>query len=335
MAIKLVDVYRGSIVECEHWGDIAVVDTGGKLVAWAGDPGHVTYMRSSAKPIQALALVESGAYDELKLTPRELAIACASHSGQPEHVDAVRSLLAKAGVEETALQCGIHPPGHQPSAIALYAAGQEPTAVHNNCSGKHAGMLALAKFLGYDLDTYLNPDHPLQERLLQVVSSLSGEPQEGITRGTDGCGVPVFGLRLRGMATAFARLADPSALSPLRRESLQKIAAAMQAHPLLIGGSGRFDTRLLEAGGNRLVLKGGAEAVHCLGHVQRGFGLAVKIRDGRSRAIPPVVLRVLDQLGALEDDLREALADDIRPLNTNHRGEDIGQLQAVFELNTV
>ena len=226
----------------------------------AGDADKVTYMRSSAKPIQATAAAESGALERFGITEQELAVICASHGGEPMHVEAVRSILARIGLDEDALGCGAHAPSYTPAAIALYRAGQTPTAIHNNCSGKHSGMLAAAQALGAPTATYLDPDHPVQQRILHSVAYYSGLGTRTITVAVDGCSAPVFGFPLYGMALMYARLVSPQRLLAERATAARRIVAAMQAYPEMVGGTGRFDSDVMNVGGKRLVAKGGATA---------------------------------------------------------------------------
>lgn len=209
-SVEFVHVTRGALVECVHRGHLAVADASGRLVRAAGEPQYVTYARSSAKPLQAVPVVASGAADRFGLTAPELALLCASHSGEPMHVQAVLRMLAKIGEDESALRCGAHPPYHKPSAAAIRQAGAAPTPVHNNCSGKHTGMLALAKQLGAPTDGYMRPDHPVQQAMLRAVAAFAGVSPEDVVLGTDGCGVPVFGLPLASLAAAYARLGAPN-----------------------------------------------------------------------------------------------------------------------------
>ncbi len=336
MSEVLVEIKRGDVVESVHRGNVAVVDTAGELVAWAGDPEAYTFMRSSAKPIQALAVVESGAYESFGLTERELAIICASHSAEPFHVENVLGILSKLGLDESYLQCGTHLPTHVPSAHELIRQGRSSTAVHCNCSGKHSGMLALAKKMGWSLGDYWRATHPVQRLCLENVASASGYPADKIGIATDGCGVAVFALPVRNMATAFARLANPrdlkSGFSPSRAKAAELIVRAMRSYPEMVAGTGRLCTALMKA--TSVVAKGGAEAVYCFGVPGRGLGCALKIEDGNARATGPAAIRVLEKLGLLSREEAAALEPFGRPLITNNRGEVIGVAEAVFELET-
>lgn len=328
----LVEVTRGPLVENWHRGHVAVVDWQGKLLYSAGDPYHITYWRSSAKPFQALPVVESGAADRFGITPRDLALFCASHNGEEMHTETVKGIFAKLGKDPALLQCGVHMPYHAPTAKAMLRAGQEPTPLHCNCSGKHSGMLALCVHLGYDPGTYLEPDHPVQQLILDYIADLTGYPRGEIAIGIDGCGVPVHGLPVYNMAWAYARLARPAGLSPQRAEACRRVASAMIAHPEMVGGTDRFCTELMRAGGGQLVGKAGAAGVYCVGIMDEGIGIAVKCEDGSGRGRDPAVVEILAQLGYLDSGQLEALAKFHRPQNLNHRKEKCGEVIPVVRL---
>ena len=283
MASIVARVYRNQMVESVHYGDWVIVNQEGKIIASQGDPGLKTFFRSAAKPIQALPVVEQGAADHFGFNDEELAVMCASHNGEPEHLAAVSSILAKIGLDQTALQCGVHPPRHPGQLHLLIRTGAEPSELHNNCSGKHAGMLTLCVYHGWDLDGYTAPGHPLQQMVLSYISEFCDAAEDTINLGIDGCGVPVFGLSITQMALGWARLADPSRFSPQRVKAVERIRKAMGSHPHLVAGSNRLCTDLLKAfRSHGLVAKSGAEAVYCIAMPDRGWGLA-KIADGSSR----------------------------------------------------
>ncbi|WDM02774.1 asparaginase [Alicyclobacillus cycloheptanicus] len=313
-------------------GDIALVDRAGRLLASVGDGERVTYARSSAKPLQTLPLVESGAADAFAMSDEEIALCCASHSGEEMHVTKVRAFLNRIGVPESALQCGVHPPYHQPSYEALLRSGTQVSAIHNNCSGKHAGMLALAKFLGADLDTYLDVNHPVQQAVLSVVREVCDLDESQLVLGTDGCGVPVFGMPIRNLALAFARFADPEDMPDGRARAMRRIARAMMSHPHLVAGTDRFCTALMQAGQGTLLGKAGAEGVYCVGIAPQGFGLCVKVDDGNARAAYPSVVEALRQAQVVDKDVIDALASFHRPQLKNHQGTVVGSLQTAFTL---
>lgn len=330
-SIPLVTLTRGPLAECVHRGHIAVVDADGRVASAAGDPHFVTFARSAAKPLQAVPVVASGAADRFGLDADELALLCASHSGESRHVEAVSRILAKLGLGETHLQCGAHPPYHKPSASALREAGEAPRAVHNNCSGKHAGMLALALQLGAPTDGYRRPDHPAQRAMLDAFASFAGVPAADVALGVDGCGVPVYGVPLSALALAYARLGTPrgggSAMDAARR-----VVAAVQAHPEMLAGTDRYDTQLIRASGGRVIGKMGAEGIFAAALVGEGLALAVKIEDGAQRALYPAVTEALLQLGWIDDAAAEELADYHKPAVRNWSGEVVGETVPSFRL---
>jgi L-asparaginase II len=315
--VPLLELRRGGLVESVHFGAAAVVDTQGHLVAWVGDPDTVTFLRSTAKPLQALPFVEDGGVEAFGLTLAEVALICASHSGTDQHAATAASIQAKVGVSEADLLCGVHPPYDKATAEAMQARGEAPTPNRHNCSGKHSGMLAQARLHGWSIEDYINPLHPVQQRVIQVLGEVCDYPPQDIQLGIDGCSVPVFAMPLRQAALGFARLADPSRLLARRTQAFHTIAQAMLAHPEMVGGPGRFDTRLMEVGAGRMVCKGGAEAYQGVGLLpgacgsgSPALGIALKISDGdgRGRAGATVTLEILRQLGALSPDDLQALA---------------------------
>ena len=332
MPEALAHVTRGDLIECIHYGDLAVCDATGKLIASVGDPSRRVYWRSSAKPIQALGVVQSGAADRFAFTARELSVCCASHSGSAEHVETVRGILAKIGLDETALQCGTHWSGDTAERNRLIKADASPSPVHNNCSGKHSGMLASCVAWGADPGSYLALDHPVQKRIYENLSVLSGVPVADIPCSVDGCGAPTHAMSLQAMATAFARLAWPDDMPEPIQQAAPRIVAATAAEPVMVSSRGSFNSLLLEAGMGRIVAKGGAEGLFVLGLTAHGLGIAVRTSDGNGRCHPPVVLHLLASLGCLERDLGEALADFVRPKITNCHGVTVGEIRPAFEL---
>ncbi|MFP4200031.1 MAG: asparaginase [Clostridia bacterium] len=328
----LVEVTRGNLVECVHRGSLAVVDRAGNLRAYAGDPELVTFMRSAAKPLQALLLVESGAADSFGLTDAELAVTCGSHSGQQEHVDAVLSLLAKAGVDPKWLDCGIHPPLDSAARKSLYRSGDKPWEIHCNCSGKHAGMLAVCSHLGLPFEDYRKPEHPLQGMIRDVVADVAFLDAEEVVLAPDGCGVVVHGLPIMNMAYAFARLATAEGFSSERRESASRIRSAMRSNSLLVAGTGRICTAINGLNSQRFVAKSGAAGVYCLGDSREGFGIAVKVDDGNGRAAGMAAVEAARQLLLLDPE-EEMILEEFRSVqNTNLVREDVGHIEPTFAL---
>lgn len=339
--VPLVEVWRGPIVESIHRGHLAAVDGSGETVAELGSPEMVTYFRSSSKAFQALPVVASGAADAFGFTEKEIALACGSHSGEPMHVETAQAMLTKIGLEESALKCGAHEPFSVEVARELIRRGQEPRALQNNCSGKHAAMLGLAKHLGAPTATYDEWNHPVQQAVAKVVSQFCDVPINEMKIGIDGCGVPVFGLPVWSMALGYARLISPDDwFDSATREACRRVVNAMIKFPEMIGGSkDRLDTELIKAGKGRLVSKIGAEGVYTVGVLPcgewpKGLGLALKIDDGDDRrARPPAVIEALKQLQVLaDDDLTELSGYAPIPI-TNRRGERVGEARAAFTLN--
>jgi L-asparaginase II len=328
----LAEVYRGKNVdgklieaqiESVHFGAFAVVDDEGHVVTSRGDIRYKTFIRSAAKPIQALPLISAGGLEHFGFTARESAVICASHNGEPVHVEAVQGILKKIGLNESQLQCGAHPPGHGPSAEELVRKGEPFTALQNNCSGKHAGMLAACVKNTYEIENYLDFDHPLQLEILQFMKKLSGSKE--IYRGTDGCSAPVFFLEIGEMARIFAQLASG------KEELLKRSFSIMRADPYMIGGLNRFDTDLML--NSDVIGKVGGEGIHCVGIPpkadRRAMGLAVKIADGNFRALYPVVTGLLKKLGVLNEQQLEKLAYYVQTPLKNHRKKEIGYIRAV------
>jgi L-asparaginase II len=285
----LAEAYRGDFCENRHRGWLVVTDTTGhSLYSTPGAAENATFFRSSAKPFQVYPLVSAGYYRAL--CDEELAIACASHSGSDEHLAWVISLLEKAGLQEAHLQCGAHPPLEDAQRLSLEMRGQPPRALHNNCSGKHSGMLYACVRSGWPVETYLDLEHPLQLEILEGISRWSGETE--VPRAIDGCGAPVFYMPLKAMARLYANLGVSEVFAP--------IVKAMTAFPVLVGGEGRIDTVLMQASGGKLLAKVGADGVMGVSLVGRGQGMAVKIADGSNELRNRFVVWALQTLGWLE-----------------------------------
>ncbi len=297
---------RGGIVESVHFGAAVAVRADGRLMGSVGDQNLVTFLRSSAKPFQALPFVESGGPDYFEFTLKEIALTCASHAGTDDHVKTAQSMQDKAGFDESHLQCGTHPPIHAETRLRMQKIGEEVTSNRHNCSGKHSGMLSYSQMMGWPLENYLDTEHPLQLEILHSLSAMSSLEIDQITIGIDGCSAPNFAMPLYNAALAYARLADPEDLPESRADSCRRITEAMFSHPDMIAGPGEFDTELMTAGGGRLVAKGGAEGYQAvgllpgaLGEDSPGVGIAVKISDGgyRHLASHAVTLEILRQIG--------------------------------------
>lgn len=333
MNLKVV-VRRGEFPESVHRVSAAVVDGGDRLIDHAGDPQGPVFWRSAAKYFQALAIVESGAVERFGLTEEELAVACGSHNGEDFHLEAVRSLLHKIDAREEDLHCGPHPPMGREASRALRARGEVPTRLHNNCSGKHAGMLAVCRQRGWPLKDYNRIRHPLQQEILGIMSQATGVPRDQIHTAVDGCGAVVFRTPLLGLARAFRRLAQGALPEPHQAAGLRVRDAALR-HPDMVAGAARLCTALIHVSGGRLIGKVGAEGVYGLAVTQpRGeaaHGLAVKVEDGGDRALAPVVCHLARHLGWLNAAEMEALKPHWTVVLTNHQQERVGDVQVRIE----
>lgn len=335
MSESLVHILRGELVEAIHRGDVAFVSADGELRASVGDPRRkVTYWRSSAKPFQAMPVVSSGAAEYWHFSSEDLALAAASHNGEPVHVERARSMLERIGHSLEDLECGVHPPLDQATAAALARAGSTPTVLHNNCSGKHIGMLAAADRLGAGVEGYRDPGHPVQQKIIETIGRFTGLTVDEIDVGMDGCGVPCYGTSVYHLALAFARLMDPEADD---RATLA-IREAMTSNPYLVAGRDRLDTELMRLGPGAILSKGGAAGVQCVG-LKGGLGLAVKIEDGAGAAPPVrpaglVAVEALRQLGILDDAQVAALDGYARPAIETMAGDRAGEARSVFTLDS-
>lgn len=334
--ISLVEVTRGRIIESIHYGSAAVANVDGHLLASIGDPQAVCFLRSSAKPLQLLALLEAGGAERFQLTGQEIAIMCASHSGSDEHFQVLQTLQKKIGIDENILQCGVHPPTDRPTAERLLLAGEKPTPNRHNCSGKHTGMLALAKMLDAPFENYLEIEHPVQQKILRTFEEMCGLQPEQIELGTDGCSAPVFAIPLRNAAMAFARLSDPGNLEAKRASACQRIFKSMSEHPYMVAGSGRFDTEFMSATQGKFISKSGAEGYVAIGipsgvatYTSSSMGFALKISDGDAdnRAAPLAALEILSQLGVLKPEVLQKLTRFLRRPVTNWRGLEVGEIR--------
>jgi L-asparaginase II len=296
--VPLATVSRSGHVESRHRG-VLVVATASDVVRAFGDPGARVWCRSATKPFQALPLIERGVARRLGFGAAELALACASHNGTPAQVEVVQGMLARAGCSEADLRCGPHPPLDGEAARALAASGAAPGAIHNNCSGKHAGFLALACAMQVAKDRYLDPDGAPQREVRSAVAGMAGLDDGGFDVGLDGCGAPTFRMPLRALAMAFARLANPPPAPSVRGAACRELLAAVGAVPLLYAGAGRLCTALLQALPGAIVPKNGAEGVYAFGLPGRGLGVAIKVSDGSARAYQPVAVAALRALGVL------------------------------------
>jgi L-asparaginase II len=328
----LAKVVRGETIESVHRGHLVVVDGGGEMIFSLGEPATVTFFRSAAKPFQAIPFVASGAAERFGFTEKEIALACASHSGEKFHTELAQKMLERIGLSEADLNCGAHLPFDENRAAEMLRAGETPTQIHNNCSGKHAAMLAFARHIGADTKTYEFLENPVQQRILETVSYFTGTPREEIRIGIDGCAAPNFALSLRAMALSFARLVfPPKDLDEETREAVRRIVSAMMFYPELVGGTERLDTVLMQAARGALISKIGAEGVWLCGVLpterwKKGLGIALKIEDGNDfRARPVVAVEVLRRLGIFSPEILTHLSP--MPVK-NRRGDVVGKVFA-------
>jgi L-asparaginase II len=339
---ELVNVMRGGTIESSHCGAVAVLDADGAVVASLGDIERSIFPRSAIKVLQALPLVASGAADRLGLSDAELALACASHNGEALHAQTAAAMLAKAGLDPSALECGTHWPYLDTATRALAAQGREPTALNNNCSGKHAGFLCLACALhgGVNLRQYVagyvKPEHPVMREVTAALQAATGCDLATAARGTDGCSIPTYALPLRRLALAFARVGTGVGLSADHARAATRLRRAVAQVPFMVAGTGRFDTRVMERLGERVFCKVGAEGVFCAALPERGLGVAIKIDDGNNaRACEVVMAAVIEAFVALDD----AQAMFMRTLSevtlSNWNGIAVGQLMAAPGLRAI
>ncbi|GGH84317.1 L-asparaginase II [Pullulanibacillus pueri] len=330
----MIKVYRGNYVESQHEVHIAVVNTEGQLLYQYGNPERATFARSSMKPFQAVPLIETGAAAFFNYEPQELAISCASHSGEAYHRETVQNILKKINLDIDALQCGMHPPKNPEDYKALIRSGGELTPLFSNCSGKHSGMLATSVFMKEDHRVYREIESAEQQRILKVISELCETPIDQIGLSVDGCGVPVHRLPLNKTAYGYAQLAaGQSANSPEHSQALETLRDAMMKHPEMVGGYQRFDTDLMRMFPNKIVSKAGAEGVQCLGVVDRGIGIAIKCEDGNPRSLSAVTLKVLEDLGVTAPSGQDETYKKYRePAVKNMRGDSIGKIEVDLQL---
>ncbi len=339
--IPVLEMTRGPIVESVQFGAGVVVDSGGRVLAAFGNPQTRSFLRSSAKPFQALPFVELGGVEKYGLNDRELSMMCASHRGMDMHVAVVTGMQEKIGISESDMLCGAHESGDEETRRAMILRGERPTPRRHNCSGKHTGMLAHAVMRGLPKADYVNPQHPVQQTILQTFAEMTGMEPGQIVIGIDGCSVPTFAIPLYNTALGFARLADPTGLPELRANSLRHIFKAMSSYPEMVAGPGEFDTMLMEAGGGKFVSKGGAEgyqglavAPGVLSPNSPGIGIAIKISDGdlTDRARPVVTLALLEQLGLIGVDQAQKLAKFNRRAIYNWRRLEVGEIRPCFNI---
>jgi L-asparaginase II len=327
----LTKVYRGNAVESIHFGSVAVVDYRGKLIYSVGDPNFVTFLRSSAKPFQAIPVVEWGVAEAFGFTQQEIAIISGSHNGEKKHVKVVQSILKKIGLNKNFMQCGTHVP-HYYTASGITPPKKKFSPLEHNCSGKHAGMLAICVYKGWNLKNYLDPRHPVQRLDLKMISELCEYPEKRIKIGIENCGAPTFALPLKNMAVGFSKLVTFRSKDKTTSQALQVVADSMWKYPEMVSGRKRLDYELAVASKGSILSKGGAEALHCAAVLDKSWGLAVKIMDGSQRAIVPTSIEVYRQLGILKKSHLRELKEFISPPIYNHKKVKVGFIKSDFRL---
>ena len=327
----LAHTTRGNGIESVHYGSIVVTDNRGNILYYAGDPEVVTFTRSSAKPIQAIPVFESGAVDRFGFTVSGQAILCGSHNGSERHVAQVKENLDKIGLDESYLKCGVHPPSEYRIKGILPRRDEVFSPLQHNCSGKHSGQLALTLQMGCDLARYLEFDYDVQQKVFKTVCEVYEMNPSEVKIGIDGCSLPNFSMPLRNMALAFANIITGKTSVSGRKEVFGRIVHAIQTYPYMISGEGRFDLALMEALPGKIICKVGGEAVECVGISERGWGLAAKISDGNTRALYPAVIEVLRQLEILPDDRLSYLQEFVRPKLYNYRKIHYGDVVSLRE----
>lgn len=323
----LVEMLRGNVVESVHRGAAVVMDASGKVVLALGDTARPVFPRSAVKAIQALPLVETGAADAYGFGHAELALACASHSGEPRHAELAAAMLAKAGLDETALECGAHWPTSQSATVALARTGAEPSALHNNCSGKHSGFLCTCCHEGLDRHGYVGAGHPFQDMVRQAMQEVTGAEHGDANRGTDGCSIPTYAVPLDSLALGFARMVTGQGFGPERAKAARRLLEACMAEPFLVAGTDRADTRLMDMAPGRIFVKVGAEGVYCAALPELGLGIALKCDDGAGRAAEVAISAILQKLFSQDGELVSKLSDVLNPQMTNWNGIHVGSLR--------
>ena len=323
----LVEVLRGALVESRHRGALAVVDADGATVLSLGDVAQPVYPRSAVKPIQALPLLESGAADKYGFGDQEIALACASHGGEPAHVEVASRMLARAGLDAGALECGAHWPSHQPSSQALARSTGAPSPLHNNCSGKHSGFLCVACAAGVDHRGYVNAEHAVQREVRAALESLTGVGLSADQCGIDGCSIPTYAVSLTALGHAFAKFGTGKGLAPERAKAAARVRAACAAEPYYVAGTGRFGTEIMKLFGARVLAKTGAEGVYCGALPEQGLGIALKCDDGATRASEVAMAATVARFLPMSDDERAAMGRFLRPTLRNWNGIEVGGLR--------
>jgi L-asparaginase II len=328
MFVKMAEVWRGNVVESIHFGAAAVANARGEIIEGWGDVDTVIYPRSALKPIQAIALMETGAAAALGLQPRHVALACASHHGEPFHIELIQSWLAHLGLGQDALMCGPDLPMDAASAAAVIRGGHSKQRVYHNCSGKHCGFLSVCVHRGWSVEDYDHIDHPSQQLYLDALSEIGAFDARALAFGVDGCTLPAAAMPLRIMAATMARFADARIASSVRRPCISQIHEAMRAYPEYVSGIDAPAVRIARATEGRVVVKTGAEGFIVAYIPEQGLAVALKIADGDPRGRVPVLIALLERTGMISPAERDKLAESARPAILDSRGKQVGRLRA-------
>lgn len=331
----LVEVLRGDRVESAHRGAIAICDDKGRLLLELGDIRRPVFPRSAVKSIQALPLVESNAAEASGFGNRELALACASHSGEPAHTELARSMLAGIGLDEGALECGWHWPSNQDAMVALARSGRRPSALHNNCSGKHSGFLCTCRHMGIAHKGYVGFGHPVQALIREAMTDVTGATHDASNSAMDGCSIPTYAIPLKDLARGFARMATGRGLAPGRAKAAERLLRACMAEPFYTSGTGAADCAVMQAAPGRIFVKGGAEGVSCAALPELGIGIALKCDDGAGRAGEAAITAVLARLFARDEELASKLERLACPPVKSRRGVTVGGIRPAAALESV
>jgi L-asparaginase II len=328
----LVEVLRGGLVESRHRGSVSVIDADGSTVLSIGDVERHVFPRSAVKALQALPLVESGIAEKYNLTDEEIALACASHSGEPRHAATAAAMLAKAGRDVACLECGTHWPMGDEAARALAARGEAPNPLHNNCSGKHAGFICLACGMNENPKGYVKPTHKVQQAVRASLEDITGTSHTQDEQGIDGCSIPTYAIPLPALAFGFAKFGSGAGLSRSCQDAAKKIRQAVAKHPFMVAGTGRFDTKLMELLGERAFVKVGAEGVYCASFPELGYGVALKADDGGTRAAEAMMAGLVLHFLPLRDEERAAVEELAQPVIRNWNGIEVGRYRVAPDL---
>ena len=336
MSEVLIKIYRGNLVENIYRGDIAIVNTRGKITFLVGDSEKITYWRSAAKPIQVMPVIYSGAADKYKLTEKEIAILTSSHSGEDEHIKLIYSILDKISLDERNLLCGAYPAFRKTTNNSLIQDKTNAKPIYNPCSGKHVAQLILCKYYGWRINDYYKLEHPVQQMILDIVAKMTEYPKEEIYLGVDGCGVPVFGLPIKNMSCAYARIANWELLPLEYQQSAKRIFLSMIRYPEIVGGTDRFDTDLMRISEGKLLAKSGADGVFCIGvrnnNNNKGIGITIKMESGNMKFLPMVAIQVLSQLKILSKEKLNQLEKYCSSWVKNYRNEKVGKFISDFKI---